>query len=132
MLGHIGINVPDLAAAKAYYDALIPLVAFESFLAADDQFAYRPAGGKPGTYLFFYPATESGEYSPERPGLQHLAFVVKTRAAVNAVHDWAEQRGDTVLHAPQEFPQYPPPYYSTFWLDPFGMKLEAVCHYDRD
>ena len=25
MLGHIGVNVPDLAAAKAYYDALMPL-----------------------------------------------------------------------------------------------------------
>ena len=44
MLGHLGINVPDLAAAKSYYDALMPLVGFESFLATDDQFAFRPAG----------------------------------------------------------------------------------------
>jgi hypothetical protein len=25
--------------------------------------------------------------------------------------------------------RYPPPYYATFWLDPFGMMLEAVCHH---
>lgn len=49
MLGHLGLNVPDLTAAKRYYDALMPQVGFEPFLAADDQFAYRPAGGKPGT-----------------------------------------------------------------------------------
>ncbi len=33
---------------------------------------------------------------------------------------------------PQEWPQYPPPYFATFWLDPFGIMLEAVCHHDRD
>jgi len=40
--------------------------------------------------------------------------------------------GGEVLHEPQEFPQYPPPYFATFWLDPFGIMLEAVCHHDRD
>ena len=29
MLGHLGINVPDLRMAKHYYDALMPLVGFE-------------------------------------------------------------------------------------------------------
>jgi hypothetical protein len=28
--------------------------------------------------------------------------------------------------------QYPQPYFATFWLDPWGLMLEAVCHYDRD
>ena len=27
----------------------MPLVGFEAFLEADDEFAYRPSGGKPGT-----------------------------------------------------------------------------------
>lgn len=91
MLGHLGINVPDLAAAKRYYDALMPLVGFETFFATDDEFSYKPAGNKPGTFIFFYPSA-----------------------------------------ATQHFPQYPGHYYATFWSDPFGIKLEAVCHYDRD
>ena len=49
MLGHLGIHVVDLRAAKAYYDALLPLLGFTEFVSADDEFAYRPAGGKPGT-----------------------------------------------------------------------------------
>jgi catechol 2,3-dioxygenase-like lactoylglutathione lyase family enzyme len=57
MLGHLGINVPDLRAAKRYYDSIMPLLEFEVFLHADDEFAYRPVGGKPGTYLF-YPSAE--------------------------------------------------------------------------
>jgi catechol 2,3-dioxygenase-like lactoylglutathione lyase family enzyme len=132
MLGHIGINVPDLAAAKAYFDRLLPLLGFEAFVSAADQHAYRPAGGKPGTYLFLYPALDDGDYSRDRTGLQHMAFIVRTRSDVRAVHDFVRGLGNTVLHEPQEFPQYPPPYYATFWLDPFGFMLEAVCHHDRD
>lgn len=136
MLGHLGINVTDLRAARSYYGAILPLVGFEEHLNAADQFAYRPAHGKPGTYLFFYPATERGTYSRHQPGLQHLAFMVRSRAAVNAVHqvvaEFAPRFGGQVLHDPQTFPQYPPPYFATFWLDPWSVMLEAVCHHDRD
>lgn len=130
MLGHLGVNVSDLAAAKTYYDELVPLVGFEEFFSAEDRFAYRPANGKPGTFLFFYEAARPGAYDREVVGLQHIAFMVRTRSHVHAVHELAVRRGDTVLHPPQEFPQYPPPYYATFWLDPHGFKLEAVCHRD--
>lgn len=132
MLGHLGINVPDLVAAKRYYDALMPLVGFEPFLSAEDEFAFRPAGGKPGTYLFFYPAADGAPYSRHRVGLQHLAFMVKTRTAVHGVHDHVKRLGGEVIHPPQTFPQYSPPYFAMFWLDPFGVMLEVVCHYDRD
>jgi len=40
--------------------------------------------------------------------------------------------GSEIVHQPQEFPQYPPLYFATFWLDPFGFLLEAVCHHGRD
>ncbi len=132
VLGHLGVNVPDLASAKAYYDQVMPALGFETFREADDEFAYRPAGGKPGTYLFFYPSAERGDYPRDRTGLQHLAFMVRTRREVRAVYSLVMDLGSTVLHEPQSFPQYPPPYFATFWLDPFGFMLEAVCHYDRD
>jgi hypothetical protein len=64
--------------------------------------------------------------------LQHLAFMVKTRGEVHEIHRRVVALGGEVLHAPQDFPQYPPPYFATFWLDPFGIMLEAVCHHDRD
>jgi catechol 2,3-dioxygenase-like lactoylglutathione lyase family enzyme len=132
VLGHLGLAVPDLDATRAYYDRLMPLVGFEPFFATDGEFSYRPAGGKPGTYLFFYPAPEPGRYRRNRAGLQHLAFTVPTRSAVRAVHSLAVELGSSVVHEPQEFPDYPPPYFATFWLDPNGFMLEAVCHHDRD
>ncbi|MEW9556434.1 VOC family protein [Nonomuraea sp. NPDC050783] len=132
MIGHIGINVPDLRTAKSYYDSLMPLLGFEEFFSAEDEFAYRPVNGKPGAYLFVYPAKEPADYSRHRTGLQHVAFMVRSRSAVEAAHERVTELGATVLHEPRVFPEYPQPYYATFWLDPFGIMLEAVCHHDRE
>lgn len=129
-IGHLGINVPDLGVAKAYYDRLMPSLDYESFFNAEDGFSYRPVDGKPGTYLFFNPSLQAGDYSRHRTGLQHLAFIVKNRAAVHAVHELATGLGSAIIEAPQEFPQYHPGYFATFWSDPFGHMLEAVCHRD--
>ncbi|CAN5433273.1 hypothetical protein BH09ACT7_BH09ACT7_15260 [soil metagenome] len=62
--------------------------------------------------------------------------MMRSRGAVDEVHrrvvtELAPQFGGQVVHEPQHFPQYAPPYYATFWLDPFGFMLEAVCHHDR-
>jgi catechol-2,3-dioxygenase len=132
VLGHLGINVPDLSVAQAYYDELLPLLDYETFVTTENALAYMPARGKRGTYLFLYQATAPGSYSRETAGLQHLAFAVPTRSAVQLVHQHVASVGSDILHVPQEFPQYLPPYFATFWLDPFGFMLEAVCHHDRD
>ena len=130
-LGHLGINVGDLEAARSYYDRLMPAAGYELFVADDDQVAYLPADGRRGTFLFLYPAPGGAPYSPDAAGLQHLAFIVRTRAEVDAVHDLVVELGSEVVHPPREWPEYPPPYYATFWRDPHGFLLEAVCHHDR-
>jgi catechol 2,3-dioxygenase-like lactoylglutathione lyase family enzyme len=132
MLGHLGINVPDLDAARHYYGEIMPLLDFEVFLDSPDEFAYKPARDKRGTYLFFYAAAQLHDYSRHEPGLQHVALMVPTRSAVHAVHRRVIELGSEILFPPQGFPQYQPPYFATFWLDPFGFMLEAVCHHDRD
>ena len=81
--------------------------------------------------MFFYGSTDVGTYSRHRSGLQHLAFMVPDRQSVIDVHAAAIALGSESVHDPQEWPQYPPPYYAAFWLDPFGIMIEAVCHYDR-
>jgi catechol 2,3-dioxygenase-like lactoylglutathione lyase family enzyme len=133
MLGHLGLNVPDLAAAKGYYDQIMPLFGYQEFFTTDTECAYMPVEGRRGAYFFFYQATEHSAYARQRIGLQHLAFIVRTRSAVQAVHDKVLSLGSEVLHAPREFPEYSPPYYyATFWLDPHAFMLEAACHHDRD
>src|ERR1700735_4491239 len=74
VLGHLGVNVPDLERAAAYYGQLMPLLDYEPFLTADDAIAFMPADGKRGAYLFLYQATVDRGFTREATGLQHLAF----------------------------------------------------------
>jgi catechol 2,3-dioxygenase-like lactoylglutathione lyase family enzyme len=131
-LGHLGMNVSDLTRAKAFYDVIMPMLEFEPFLHMDTEFSYRPANGKLGTWIFFYAALEAGDYSRHRPGLQHLAFMARTRETVHKVLAAATALGATILHEPQEFPQYRPDYYATFFQDPDAFTIEIVCHRDAN
>jgi len=106
VLGHLGVNVPDLERAAASYGPLMPFLGYEPFLTTEDALAFKPAGGKRGAYLFLYEATVEGAYSREHTGLQHLAFTVPTRGAVLEVHRHVTREGGTVLHPPREWPQY--------------------------
>ncbi|HJR46302.1 MAG TPA: VOC family protein [Actinomycetota bacterium] len=127
MLDHLGINVPDLAAAKGYYDVMMPVLGFEPFFISDKEFSYRPAGGKPGTVIFFYAAPDASDYSRRRVGLQHLAFRARTRPEVDAAHAKAVELGNDIIFEPQMFPKYHENYYAAFWHDPHGFMLESVC-----
>lgn len=130
-LDHLGIGVPDLASAQAYYDELMPLVGFASFGSGDGWFAYGPEQGA-GTQLFFYPAQSDDPYSRDAAGLQHLCFRVETHAEVEAAHAWAIAGGDEILHEPQTFAEYHPLHYATFWIEPRGFKVEVVSFEKAD
>ena len=127
-IDHIGIGVPDLAAAKRYYDDFASIVGFTEWFPADEhQFNYRP-DGTTGTQIFFYRADEEGAYSRRGTGLQHLAFAVPERSVVRRAHQWASERGSEVIHRPSAFPEYGEHAYATYFLDPNGIMLEVVCH----
>lgn len=119
---HFGIGVPDVQAAKEYYDKLMPMLGFKPCF--DN--GYCPDDWQ-GAQIFLY---ESGEaaYSRRQPGLDHIAFLVPTRADVRRVHGWVIDRGDRVLVSPKPFPEFGEHCFATYFLDPHGFKLEVVCH----
>ena len=127
-IDHVGIGIPDLAAAKAYYDDLMSVLGLTRWFETGPEgpLNYGPDGAR-GSQLFFYQA-EPGPYSRSQTGLHHLAFLVASRDVVRKAHEWACTRDAVILDAPQEFPQYGPDCFATYWLDPHGFKLEAVCH----
>jgi catechol 2,3-dioxygenase-like lactoylglutathione lyase family enzyme len=110
-IDHIGIGVPDLAVAKAYYDDLMSVLGLREWFETGPggPLNYGPDGDR-GSQLFFYQAEEPGAYSRGRTGLHHLAFLVASRAVVRGAHECGEH------------------CFATYWLDPHGFKLEAVCH----
>lgn len=127
-IDHIGIGVPDLDAARRYYDDLMPILGLKPWFptTASGEFNYGPDGAL-GPQIFFYQALEPHEHSRHGTGLQHLSFMVSSRAIVREAHDWAVDRDADIVHAPREFPEYGE-HYATYFLDPHGFMLEVVCH----
>jgi catechol 2,3-dioxygenase-like lactoylglutathione lyase family enzyme len=125
-IDHIGVGVPDLAAAKGYYDELMPILGLRAWFPTTEagEFNYGPDGAR-GSQLFFYEALEPSTHSRHATGLQHLSFMVESRAVVHEAHEWAVARGSEVVHAPRDFPEYGR-HYATFFLDPHGFMLEVV------
>ena len=128
-IDHIGLGVPDLAAAKRYYDDLMRVLGLREWFrtSADGTFNYGPDGAQ-GSQLFFYEAREPGEYSRHGTGLQHLAFLVESRGVVREAHQWALAQNAQIIREPRAIPKYGEHCYATYWLDPHGFMLEAVCH----
>ena len=125
-IDHIGLGVPDLASARRYYDELMPILGLRAWFPTTvaGEFNYGPDGAL-GSQLFFYEALEPSTHSRHGTGLQHLSFMVESRAVVREAHDWAVGRGSEVVHAPRDFPEYGR-HYATFFLDPHGFMLEVV------
>lgn len=125
-IDHIGIGVPDLAAAKTFYDELMPIIGLCQWFPTSPtgEFNYGPDGGR-GSQIFFYQALEPNQHSRHGTGLQHLSFMVESRGIVRDAHAWALTKGCEIVHAPRDFPEYGV-HFATFFLDPHGVMLEVV------
>jgi catechol 2,3-dioxygenase-like lactoylglutathione lyase family enzyme len=119
MIDHVGLQVADLAASAAFYDAVLAplgqrrLMDFEVALGYGDQ----------------HPDFWIGRWTDQIPNRPiHLAFVAPTRDAVLAFHLAATAQGMETLHEPRVWPEYHEHYFAVFVRDPDGNNVEAVCH----
>jgi catechol 2,3-dioxygenase-like lactoylglutathione lyase family enzyme len=126
-IDHLGLGVPDIDAAKAFYDDFMPLVGF----VREWETGYRPADWN-GAQIFLYPTVEDGTYSRYGTGLQHISFYVPTRVDVHRVYDWAKEHDQEILHEPRLFPEYHARFYATYFLDMHGFMLETVTYEAAD
>lgn len=121
MLDHVAIQVRDVAASAAFYDAVL------APLGGGRTKEHGPYVGFGTTGHTFWLGPLTGEGAGTPPEL-HLAFVAPDRAAVAAFHAAAVASGAESLHAPRLRPEYHPTYYGAFVRDPDGNNIEAVCH----
>jgi catechol 2,3-dioxygenase-like lactoylglutathione lyase family enzyme len=121
MFDHVGLNVRDYAASRAFYEgALAPL----GYRIVMDFAEWKGAGfgtnGKPTFWIF--------QREPYGTGT-HVAFACDERATVDAFHAAGLEAGGTDNGAPGIREQYTPTYYAAFVHDPDGNNIEAVCHH---
>jgi len=118
MLDHLSLGVSDLAASRAFYEAVLAPLGFGVVMEREGTVAFGPTA-RPIFWL--------AERDPVSTGV-HIAFPAVDREHVHAFHDAALGAGATDNGRPGLRPHYHPHYYGAFVLDPDGNNAEAVCH----
>jgi catechol 2,3-dioxygenase-like lactoylglutathione lyase family enzyme len=119
MIDHVSIQVRDVAASAAFYDAVLATVGGKRVMDFGEVIGY----GTEGPDFWLGPVTTEGTARE-----MHLAFTAPNRAAVQAFFDAAVAGGAEVLHEPRLWPEYHETYFGAYVRDPEGNNVEAVCH----
>ncbi|KAB0327287.1 VOC family protein [Janthinobacterium sp. BJB301] len=119
MLDHIGLNVSDAQASKAFFSAaLAPLGV--AVVMEEQGWVGLGKDGKPDFWFGVGGTPHAG---------MHLAFAADNRAQVDAFYKAALEAGGKDNGAPGIRALYHPNYYGAFVLGPDGHNVEAVCHH---
>jgi catechol 2,3-dioxygenase-like lactoylglutathione lyase family enzyme len=120
MFDHVGLNVRDYAASRAFFEQALGPLGYRVVMAFDEwKAAGLGTGEKPEFWIF--------EREPYGTGT-HVAFTCADRATVDAFHDAALDAGGIDNGGPGLREQYHPTYYGAFVHDPDGNNIEVVCH----
>jgi len=119
---HVDFAVSDFERSRTFYVALLAPLELKLVLEFDRGGGRRLAGfGKPPDPVFWI---RSGKVFTDR---QHVAFVARSRAAVESFHPAGLVAGGADNGAPGERPHYSNNYYAAYVLDPDGHNIEALC-----
>ena len=121
-MAHVILTVRDFPKARAFYGELLPFLGLTPVI--DSPEYYYCVGGR--TALGIMRADEehgTGRFVQRRVGLHHVCFRARERADVDALHEFLQSIGATIVHPPEEAP-WAPGYYSVLFEDPDGIRLE--------
>jgi catechol 2,3-dioxygenase-like lactoylglutathione lyase family enzyme len=120
MFDHVGLNVRDYGASRAFYEQALAPLGFSVLSAFED---WKTCGFGAGEHPDFW----ISQREPYGTGT-HVAFTVPDRATVDAFHAAALAAGGRDNGEPGPREQYHPTYYGAFVLDLDGNNIEAVSH----
>jgi catechol 2,3-dioxygenase-like lactoylglutathione lyase family enzyme len=120
---HFDARVRDLAAARAFYDVLMPALGLTDVVEADgDVEYYRPPLGVNGPRPLFGLHEDPQHVANE----SCLAFTAPTPGDVDRLAQIARAAGARDMEGP-EIPYSSERYYAVFFRDPSGNRLE-ICY----
>ena len=124
---HVIITVNELARSRPFYAALMPRLGYSGSWDAEGAPVIGWFGAGGSFWVKQAGARYLGErFSKDRVGLCEVAFRAESRDQVDALARDVEGFGGTILDPPREYAHYSPGYYSVFFADPDGIKLELV------
>jgi catechol 2,3-dioxygenase-like lactoylglutathione lyase family enzyme len=122
---HIELWVPDLAAARPTWSWLFGRLGYAPFQEWEHGRSWRLGDGY--VVLEESPAMRGDPHDRLRPGLNHLAFYVRSRAALDEIVSDAARHGWRLLF-PERHPYAGgPQHYAAYLEDAHGFEVELVA-----
>ncbi len=120
MIDHVSINVRNLSASGAFYDAVLGTIGLTRLVAKADTIGF----GK--TYPEFWLNARPGSALAAENSGAHICLRAKNIDAVDAFHKSAIEAGGSDDGPPGMRPEYNERYYAAFIRDPDGNRIEVV------
>ncbi len=124
-IDHLVIRVSDFVKSKRFYNNVLGFLGFKLKYDFDDA-----AGWSNGKTLFWIgEADAEGKKHPHRIGnigYHHYAFELGQRRDVDDLGEFLKSKHATIVDPPGEY--YEGGYYAVYFLDPDGLKLEAMFY----
>lgn len=131
LLDHLGITVVDLERGRAQFHPVLEALGYAPGYGDDHSLAWDSDGET--EIILMAPRDDDAEpHRHGRPGWQHLAFAVPSRAEVERLHAVAVAAGWNAVRAPKEYPRFTPRYYASFVEDDSGIRIEFMHNPPRD
>lgn len=124
-IGHVGVEVSDLAKAKHFYGALAAGLGLEVIYESKEAVGYGSRD-----YQIWLGKSERCRVERKPPTgdeevvAEHLAIWVETKGDVDRVAGAMESRGIRPLFPPQACPQFSKGYYAASFCDPENYVVE--------
>jgi len=124
MIDHVSVAVRDLAAATAFYDAVLGTLGYRRL----DTRPHTVGWGKKYSEFWINLRPNMTAVAPDS-GV-HICLRATTKEAVDAFHAAALANGGSSDGAPGPRKNDDPRYYAAFIRDPDGNRVEAVTFLD--
>lgn len=126
MFSHVTLGTNDHERAKRFYEPVMAALGIGKPFDLPGRLVFGEVAGQ----KLFIGAPFDGGAASHGNG-EHIAFLAKDRAMVDAFHAAALANGGSDEGAPGLRPHYHANYYGAYVRDPDGNKLQAVCHSPR-
>jgi len=126
VLDHVSISVPSVEIARPFYDAVMAALGVTKVYDRPDALGFGVRCNDIEDFHSCLAIYESA--SANLDAKRHWCFKATTRTQVAAFHAVGLANGGKDDGAPGLRPQYHSNYFGAFLLDPFGNRVEAVCH----
>ena len=126
VLDHVSISVPSIEISRPFYDAIMAALGVKKVYDRPNALGYGARCDAIEDFHSYLAVYESAEANSDVK--RHWCFKASTRAQVKAFYSAGLAAGGKDDGPPGLRPHYHENYFGAFLQDPFGNRVEAVCH----